>query len=517
MKALILALILVPACVFAQLSGPDYVSVMYDLQGHTVYPLDLNSRLETTASDLSDLQTSLDVVSNAAFEPVEFGGPKFPYFVQATGLRTNFGWTAVYHFIPVEEQDVVGVHLARVVQESAPAVFTDTVVWTNKKPAESDFEPHFISTDTMVWSAGPPNPFVTVAGGYTVWTGFYWKVAGPATGYWGVSYGSYTGLFKLVKSPTYSNTNWFFAGDIGPTDDYEGSLRYNANNDLYTLATTPGKSTSPFVNYSKLDTSNAVRNINFWAYDVDLTCVAPFCKTIKTQANGYYGKYASHTAVTRQHIVAANHWHMNPSNGVLHFYDRDNNLYTRSIVRGARIGSTDCWVGMLDEPLPDVIKPAEILNTNDWPKLLVQFMTTNTVKQGYKSYYPCSRGLNLEAILYRPYVVRSGWSTLDGNANAGQINGITNNCTYYKTDTAWHQTDAWIGGESSSPVFLWINGHTVLANTVRNSDGAGPNISKLSSQIEALIRSWGGTTETNLYWLDLSHTDGSPRPRTDVK
>lgn len=63
------------------------------------------------------------------------------------------------------------------------------------------------------------------------------------------------------------------------------------------------------------------------------------------------------TAISRNVVISA--YHGRPNGGDIHFYrDNDPNKtpVIRNVVSGERVGSTDLWIGVLDEPLPDVIK-----------------------------------------------------------------------------------------------------------------------------------------------------------------
>lgn len=441
---------------------------------------------------------TLGGIRRTGWPSFETGGPLFPDFVQAADMATN--WTRQY--LPLAERLAGGTKACLVALENVPVVgpgpaWNAETSWTNVKSTTEGAVPRFVDTDTLAWHVGDPMPINTATA-----TGFWWKVSGPATGTWAVAIGSYTGAAEIVKTGSLAETNryWTWGADV------PGTLRAKANDDLFALATTSGKSMAPFADYEALKTTNAVRNPNFWAAPMDLTCVSPW--NVKTQGtqSGYNGN-SQHTAITRRHIVGANHWHLNPSNGVVHFYDNDNHVYVRTIVKGKQLRSTDCWVGMLDEDLPESIQPARIVHSNDWGKLFAQPWLPE--EPFFPSRLGPVRGSGIEALHFRPHSCRSVWCMTDGRLADDETVAYTNNMTLRKTDS-WHKDGAFVGGESSSPILLWVDGQTCIAETVRRNDGSGVNITKMAPEIEAQIRAWGGTAETNLYWADLSNWPAGP-------
>lgn len=71
--------------------------------------------------------------------------------------------------------------------------------------------------------------------------------------------------------------------------------------------------------------------------------------------SGVAGRWA--TAISRNVIISANHYRP-PINGSIYFYggnDPGATPVTRHVVSGMRIGSTDLYVGLLNQPLPSQI------------------------------------------------------------------------------------------------------------------------------------------------------------------
>lgn len=412
----------------------------------------------------------------------ETGGPLFPCFVQVAGAQTN---TDVQYIPTGEARPLGAIEAVPLVREKANMLNLSQAAWTNERITIEGAVPHYVDTDTMVWSAGEPTGFGTSRA-----TGFWWRVAGPVTGEWACAIGIYTGHVALAKTVTETTNLWGFSGDT------PGSLRERANADLEALKV-PGKSVHFF---SALSVTGTVRNPDYWAAPVDITCVSPLIDiTNRAILPDQYGAYGHHTAITRRHVLGANHWHLPPGGGRLCFVDNANNIYERGLVRGARIGSTDLWVGELDEELPAAIRPACIIHSNDWGRLLARKPADKPWAVQSRT---GSRDARLEAVHVRYMNSRSMWFDVEGIASPNEVLTVTNSGRYHTGDRYTGETAPFIGGDSSSPVLLWLDGQTCLVETLHLGSGHGPNVSWLAPQIEAQIRSWGGT-ETNLYWADL--------------
>ena len=313
--------------------------------------------------------------------------------------------------------------------------------------------------------------------------------------------GSYTGETAVAKSAAGSNACWAWTGDV------PGTLREKANADLEALRRVAGKSIDAFTwDVGMWAEGTKVRNPNYWAAAVDLTCVSPAYFITNTPQGGCDHRTA--TAVTRRHVIGADHYHVAPGEGRLQFYDGESRLVTRGISKGASIG-TDLWLGMLDEDLPEGIEPARILRTNDWDKLAAVFPAGAERRTwAPHSESATNRMSRLEALHMRAGSYRSVWLDVEGMTQpdaSGQwtVRAWTNAGPYGTSSRYANTNRPFIGGDSGSPVLLWLDGQTVVAETLSEAGGRGPNVSALAGAVEAQIRAWGGTGETNLYWCDL--------------
>ena len=116
----------------------------------------------------------------------------------------------------------------------------------------------------------------------------------------------------------------------------------------------PIASVPRFVDYFANGSINVfVANTNFWARDLDLSCV-------NVWNDGNYPGTQAATLITQKHVVMANHWW---NDGSYTFCDTNGAVLARTIVDAKRI-SDDLLLGQLNEPLPNSFKPAHVPSTN---------------------------------------------------------------------------------------------------------------------------------------------------------
>ena len=115
----------------------------------------------------------------------------------------------------------------------------------------------------------------------------------------------------------------------------------------------PSTSISRFVDYFANGATNVfIANTNFWARDLDLSCVSVW------HPGEYPGSKAA-TLITRKHIIMAEHW---PASSYT-FCDTNGTVFVRTVVDKKCI-SDDLRLGRLNEPLPNTFKPAYVPSTN---------------------------------------------------------------------------------------------------------------------------------------------------------
>lgn len=178
-------------------------------------------------------------------------------------------------------------------------------------------------------------------------------------------------------------------------------------------------------------------NTNFWARDLDLSCVSVW-------NNGSYPETQAATLITRKHVVMANHWF---NRGTYTFCDTNGLICVRSLVRSWKI-SDDLQLGQLDVDLPDSFTPASVMSTN-----FVRYLS-------FGKYLPTlclnqEKGatvLELEDLNCRVLEDGGIWHNQYG------LNNITNRVSMQRSNIRGVTP----GGNSGCPVFLVIGKELVL-------------------------------------------------------
>ncbi len=107
-----------------------------------------------------------------------------------------------------------------------------------------------------------------------------------------------------------------------------------------------------------------IRNTNCWAADIDLTCCSPW--------NSFSGQYRAGTLISPRHVLFAAHFDQIPTNSILKFVDRQNNVIERRLIAKKQHPSyssatnyPDFCVGLLDSNVPtNQIAFARVLPAN---------------------------------------------------------------------------------------------------------------------------------------------------------
>lgn len=506
-------------------SSLDNTEIKFEITSDLFMPCysDIEVRRNGLQNDISSLLRRVQILEDHVTD-IETGGPLYRSYVAPRNIKTS---NIVQYIQSGNLENFNGINFVPISKEECNMIDTSDIEWEIVDPFQNrendveaitdsdgqtslikkkvldfecsgDFEtnevPSFVSTDTMFYTTNCVNVY---SDNKTNPPGFYWKVAGESRGTWAYKYKNFSNEIPIKKEYKPGSTIQSYWGFIGIVSN---SLRDKINTGLQALWEIPGKFKGPFNDYNSLGTSNATWNVNFWAYPVDMTCVSPcFTRTNNISSASWT---TQHTAITRRHVIGAWHWHMYPGEGYLHFYDRDNNIYFRNVIKQQRIEDTDLVLMMLDEDLPESITPASIINTNDYSKFLT------IVTNGWGLLTPKGeRGLKCECVHFRHYIARSMWFDIENIDNDDEnIIAYTNNSNPYVTGS-WYEKSTMIGGDSSSPILLYINGKTVVVEIVHYANGSGANVSRYANLLEKQIQEWAGTTETNLYWLDLNDLD----------
>lgn len=120
----------------------------------------------------------------------------------------------------------------------------------------------------------------------------------------------------------------------------------------------PTNTLAKFLNYQANGT-NVVVNPDFWARDLDTSCVSFW--------NSYNHNCRAGTAISKRHILTAEHFSI-PNGHRVWFMDTNGVVVTRTVVGGARVRycgqDTDIRVQLLDSELPNTVTSARILPVN---------------------------------------------------------------------------------------------------------------------------------------------------------
>lgn len=179
-------------------------------------------------------------------------------------------------------------------------------------------------------------------------------------------------------------------------------------------------------------------NANFWARDLDLSCVSVW-------HNGNDKGTKAATLITRKHVVLAQHW-WNYGNGYT-FCDTNGNVYVRFLSRSEKI-SDDLRLGQLNEPLPDSFRPASVMSTN-YVRYLSSGKYLPTLCLNQKK---AATVLELENLNCRALELGGIWHSQYGQ------NTMTNYVSMQRNVIR----GATPGGDSGSPVFLVVGNELVL-------------------------------------------------------
>lgn len=261
-------------------------------------------------------------------------------------------------------------------------------------------------------------------------------------------------------------------GSIDPTVSLigyaAGSLSEHVNAQVNSRLVGKTPSTSKPI-YSTRDGTNHiyVRNTAGWAYSVDLTCISPF---------SWHG-----ALVSPRHIHSANH--AAPS-GQIRFVTTDNQVITRTIVATYNPGA-DSRISLLDSDVPSSIKFAKVLPNNFlnyMPDVDFRRVAALCTDQEDKA-------LVFDTSLGRAY----SWTTFFWPVDSVRA-------TFNETA---------IGGDSSSPLFLIINGELVfLASWLSSNFVVGEGTIARGTSIDSqrnLINTWmASNSPYQLTDVDLS-------------
>jgi hypothetical protein len=208
--------------------------------------------------------------------------------------------------------------------------------------------------------------------------------------------------------------------------------------------------------YSTQDHNNAiyVRNPECWCYDLreQLTCCSPW--------NSYGANQRAGTLITPRHIAYAKHFPIQPGT-TIRFVTKDNNVITRTITLTASVNSiTDIDIGLLDQDVPDTIKPCYILPDNYLDYL--SYKNIPSLSSTYIQYRPGVLWLDQEEkALIQDFLMFNETSPTD----------VTISSTAPPKANKSALWESVIGGDSGNPLFLIYEDKLILITTLFTPTG----------------------------------------------
>lgn len=250
--------------------------------------------------------------------------------------------------------------------------------------------------------------------------------------------------------------------------------------DLLDQALASGASVNDTINVFTTQDHNHkhyMRNINCWAYPLDLTSISPWNSNGKNRKAG--------TLITPRHALWARHYDMHV-NTTLRFVDRNNNVVDRQVTRTKAVPTNghsflsgyDIIVAELDSDVPPEISYARVM-----PKTLL------TIRPSSSTRVPVFDTDFEEKALVADLLYES-----DNMVHLGIPSATSTRRQFYESK---------IVGDSGNPVFMVIENQPVLMFMFTyGGAGAGTSVTFHYDDINNIIESWGSSYR--LTDIDLS-------------
>jgi hypothetical protein len=221
-----------------------------------------------------------------------------------------------------------------------------------------------------------------------------------------------------------------------------------------------------------------VWNTASFLHDVDLTCMSVW----NSQAGGSpANSLKTATLISPRHVLMANHFY--PPNGtIVRFRNADGVVAERTLTNSSRIGSTDIQIGILDTDVPPTITFAKAIDDPSVPLFNTRLAPVVVIDQTLKA-----------------FIGEVG----TGGTGGGNVINVTPFGTPLSSAqrAAFSQSNSWIGGDSSHPCFLIVDGLPVVLFTNHTSIGSTVNSERVSAyvtEINAAMTSLGGSYQLTM-------------------
>jgi hypothetical protein len=233
-----------------------------------------------------------------------------------------------------------------------------------------------------------------------------------------------------------------------------------------------------------------IRNPDFWAADIDLSCISP---SYVRGGETTHRRSPTATAISPWHWISCMHSSFHPPvNSKVYFVQMDGTLVYRTTVAKQNVGDHDLTVGLFDAALPVGVVPAKILPSSwngymskleDIPGLLLDQQEHGMVHDLWRS---------------DPYV---NWKYPLDLKRKEFVDQPEDNRVWDSSGIEYY--------DSGNPSFIIINDALVLLTVWAGGfRGSGTSITKWSSLIQETmdsLSSANGKPQTNLTFVDLSN------------
>jgi hypothetical protein len=208
------------------------------------------------------------------------------------------------------------------------------------------------------------------------------------------------------------------------------------------------------------------RNPGVWLTNCDLTCIPVYSDT--ATGPSYVG-----CLVSPDIVVEANHRHPDACN--LRFVTARNRVETRKLRGGMQLEGTDIWVGVLDRPVPNAIRPAKLLPAD------------------YAKYLPAS-GDSIAVVYANQFrTIRiAEWKPKNSSPATEWefVKPTAANRAAWWGDVADPKTTA-VAYDSGSAIVMVVNDQPVFLATFHGPN-SGPGVADHLSELAAAIQKLGG-------------------------
>jgi hypothetical protein len=227
----------------------------------------------------------------------------------------------------------------------------------------------------------------------------------------------------------------------------------------------------PIFTLQNHNNSNYVRNVNCWAYDLDLTPLSPWNSSGSNTRSG--------TLITPKHIIFSAHYEI-ATNSTVRFITKDNIVIDRTMVAKKTHPDyspyyPDLTIGVLDSDVPNEINFCKVLPDN------------------FFSYFTSLSSVNFIPVMITDQEEKALVAELIGfNVNQNDSYILTHNLND-ETPNPVRKTFAEfpIVGDSGNPMIMFINNTPVILSclTYAVGLGAGSGIRYQKSTLNAMITS----------------------------